>query len=205
MSPLRAALASGGLLCAAGFGVMETLSHIFPAAEGVLKLHDYLSATWGDAILLPVSLASLTYAYRMIPPTSHDRAWVLAGAACGAVGGLITQVRWLLDDDPQLNWTIPAPHIFYGAGIYHAVFLTASAATFAGLWMGVSRRWAYSTTVASRRAAAAIAVAFLGGMAFIVLLILDNQRTADRPLKTSTVRLMSWRTPIQPPPATWRG
>ncbi|GAA0597890.1 hypothetical protein HPO96_20850 [Kribbella sandramycini] len=165
---------------------MKTLSQHFPAAAGALELKDYLSATWGDAVLLPISLASLTFAYRTLPSTPHDGRWFLITATGGAIAAALTQLQWLLDDDPQLNWTLPAPHTFNAAGIYHAVFLTASAATFAGLWAVTLRRWADSQ-LTNRQPATALVLAFLSSLAFAALLIIDNHLTTDRRSSASTL------------------
>ena len=132
-APLRSALVAGGSLFVTGFGALATLSRFYPKPEDVPGLTDYLSATWGDSLLLPTSLAGLVYAYRSLPSV-EDRALVVIGAVGGAAGGVLTQIQWLRDDNPQLNWTLPAAHVFNGAGVYHAVFLTLASSAFGAAW-----------------------------------------------------------------------
>jgi hypothetical protein len=180
MTPIRAALAAGAGICVAGFGVMTTLSEFYEVPAGGLGLRDYLSATWGDALLLPITLAGLTYAYKSLPSVPHERFVIVFAASLGLVAGVLTQVQWLLDNDPQLNWTLPAPHTFNGAGVYHAAFLTGVAAVFAGTAGGVVIRWSRTLPGQHSSATRAILISLLSGLGFGCLLLLDNQQTRDR-------------------------
>jgi hypothetical protein len=47
------------------------------------------------------------------------------GAIVGALAGAAVQASWFLDADPQVNWTLPAPHTFSAPGWYHAGFFVA--------------------------------------------------------------------------------
>ncbi|WP_410792336.1 hypothetical protein [Kribbella sp. C-35] len=170
---------------------MATLSAVYGKPEGVLGFTDYLSATWGDSVLLPSSIGTLVYAYHALPATRGDRVLVLVGGLCGAVGGLLTQVQWLRDDDPQLNWTLPAPHVFNGAGLYHAVFLTAAAAAFGAAWSGSLLRWAHNPEVQDWRVDWALGTALASGLGFAGLLVVDNQYTTDRPSSASTLAALA--------------
>jgi hypothetical protein len=40
-----------------------------------------------------------------------------------------TQFLWLADSNPEMNWTFPEPHRFNVAGVWHAVWFVAAAAT----------------------------------------------------------------------------
>jgi hypothetical protein len=159
---------------------MATLSALYPKPDGALGFTDYLSATWGDGLLLPISMAALVYAYQTLPPTGGDRVLVTVGGVCGAIGGVLTQVQWLRDDNPRLNWTLPAPHVFNNAGIYHAVFLTGAAAGFSAAWAGTLLRWARNPQIRDRRVSQALGVALLSGLGFACLLVVDNQQTQKR-------------------------
>lgn len=183
----RAALAASAT-CVAGFGALLGFSIFTVKTPGLRGLFDYLSATWGDAVLLPVSMGALVYAYDQTPGQSFDRAIIAAGGLTGAVVGAATQVQWLADENPELNWTLPTPHHFNAAGVYHAVFLTTTSAVFGALWAGViARRARTDSGPFLRRVDKSIAVAFLSSLGFVGLLLADNHGSAETRASHATV------------------
>jgi hypothetical protein len=180
---------AGLLVLVAGFGALLIFSVTTPRVASLPGLFDYVSATWGDGVSLPVMTAALTYAIGRLHPVSHER---LAGAATAMLGvglGAATQVQWLRDDAPHLNWTLPRPHHFNTAGTYHAVYLTVMCATTAALWtMSLLRIAGSSGNLAERRAAlVAVGVALLAAVSFAILLAIDSLPTRSTGASTATV------------------
>lgn len=169
-------LASAGAVAAAGFGVMNVFWRRAGVSEDLPGLYDYLSSSWGDGILLPLAAGGLTYLRATLDPARAERLVGGASAAAGALVGLGVQIAWLLDDAPELNWTLPAPHQFNGAGLYHAGFLVS---------MCGYASWLAATTtlragVPNKRSfrpdgRIALALALTSAAGFVALLIFDNQ------------------------------
>jgi len=63
-----------------------------------------------------------------------------ATAGLGAAIGALSQVAWLSDPAPRLNWLLIAPHRFSFAGWYHAVYLTLTSAYVGGVSWEALRR-----------------------------------------------------------------
>jgi len=114
-----------------------------------------------------------------------------AAAVTGGLVGLATQVLWLLDDHPRLNWTLPEPHRFNGAGIYHGVYLVIMSAVFAGLWISVVRRVRAAARASDvidwPAVSAGVAVALISGGGFAALVVTDNQVSAGADSSKSTL------------------
>jgi hypothetical protein len=106
----RPALLTGSAVFVSGFGAVWLMWTIGEHAPELPGLTSYQSATWGDGLLLPIASASLVYAIRRLPPAHREVLWCSAAAVLGALTGAATQVFWLLDPSPRLNWTLPAPH-----------------------------------------------------------------------------------------------
>lgn len=176
--PARAAIGWAAGVLLAGFGALNVLYLAHLAAgdrrDGLPGLYDYAAATWGDGLLLPVMVGCLVYAAKSLPPRPHERVVTAVAAACGAIIGAWTQVDWLRDDTPELNWTLPEPHRFNAAGWYHAAFLIAMCALTGALWTLTLRRAAHRTPHRSGAVPAAIAAALAAGILFCGLLVLDN-------------------------------
>ena len=101
---------------------------------GLPGLFSYRVATWGDGFALPLLalfLGVLTERLAGVPRRWPTWAAAAAGAAVGA--GLI--VTWWADPHPLANWTLVRPHHFTLPGVWHAVFLVAGSAFFAGSWV----------------------------------------------------------------------
>ncbi|HEY0537289.1 MAG TPA: hypothetical protein VGD53_02930, partial [Actinoallomurus sp.] len=102
-------------------------------------LFHYHSATWGDGLLLPL-LAFFLELERGRLPKLEKRwpSWV--ARAAGAAGGALVVFSWWADPKPSPNWTIPHAHALTSAGWWHAGFLVAASAYFAGSWVELLRR-----------------------------------------------------------------
>jgi len=170
-----AALAAAGTF-AAGFGTMRVW---YSGAEHPPELNGlfaYKAATWGDAILLPTVAGCLAVSISQLAPARREREIAGLAGVFGLAAGAFSQVGWLMDPQPGLNWTLPRPHHFNAAGWYHAAFLSAGSAAFAGASALIVARAAHAPAIPGRVwrslvAAAAATAAFAG------LVIYDNVET----------------------------
>jgi hypothetical protein len=188
--PQGRAFGAGALVGAgvfvAGFGVLNVLALTLEYDTDLRGLGDYSSATWGDAVLLPLAAFLLVSVVVGSTMTRVDRFVGAAGAALGVLVGTTVQAAWLADPSPELNWTLIAPGVFNAAGWYHAAFLVAVAGLFGGcaaiiLCMAIGRQLA-------RRSAVLVVLGVLALVAFGVLLVLDN---ADLDRSASFATLIS--------------
>jgi signal transduction histidine kinase len=170
------AVAVAGVVLVAGFVTLAVFYSAVPHARGLPGLYHFLSATWGDGLALPVMSGALVFAIGRLPGAPHELPVTIAAGLLGACLGIATQVQWLRDDSPRLNWTLPRPHHFNVAGVYHAVFLTAMCTLTAALWTLVLLRFARVPGRLARRcdAIAASLLAAMAGLVFVVLLVLDS-------------------------------
>lgn len=150
-----APLAAGGS-CMAGFLILAVLwfsrgTWAAASAARLPGLFDYPSAYLGDSVLLPVAAALLAAGARSLPAVPRERviAAVAASAGASALAGL--QGLWLLDDHPARNWTLPAPHRFNIAGIWHAAYSVLVAALLAGAAALLARRMSSSLRAGGER------------------------------------------------------
>jgi hypothetical protein len=113
---------------------MAVMALLTTLPKHVRPLWAYWSGTLGD-LVLPVIIYGFTEACARLKSTSRPE--VLAGtyvtAAVGALIGALSQVAWLFDATPRLNWLLVAPHTFSFAGWYHAAYLTITSAYVAGI------------------------------------------------------------------------
>ena len=123
-----------------GFGVLSVMYAIghWTVLPGLFW---FRSATWGDGLLLPLAGGMLLHVARSLQRGRRDWLAGFSGAALGAVAGAIVLWQWKRDSKPTLNWTLPRPHFFNVAGWYHAIFLCACSALFAGLYFVVLVRF----------------------------------------------------------------
>jgi hypothetical protein len=125
----------------AGYGALTSFWWLGTWGSGLPGLYDYRSATLGDGVLLPALAAALLVVGRSARhPVAHERAWSIAVGLAGAIFGALSQVLWLEDPSPHLNWTLPDAHHFNVAGWWHAAFLTSASGLFAALWVWALRR-----------------------------------------------------------------
>ena len=128
---LTSPLLAGGAILILGFGVILSFWRLGNWRDDVPGLWDYRSATIGDAVLLPLLAGSLVALGNRLPPSPGERRPAAAAFLLGSGIGLAIQAVWLLDPDPQLNWTVPEPHAFNAPGYYHAAFFVVACGLFA--------------------------------------------------------------------------
>ena len=85
-APVVAAL----LVLSTGFGALTAFNVSTPRAAGLPGLFDYMSATWGDGLALPVMTGALVWAASCLPRARCER-WAVSAA--GAVGTALAIVR----------------------------------------------------------------------------------------------------------------
>lgn len=156
-----------------GFGAMSCLARWGNYPHDLPTLYSYRSATWGDGLLLPMAAASLVVATDLLPARPRERSLSRASFIVGALTGLATQVAWLRDPSPRLNWTLPTAHHFNTAGWYHAFFLVAASGMFAALWTRLGFRVVRAEEI-SPRVRGGILVAGLSSAGFVALVAVDN-------------------------------
>jgi len=176
-TPRSAALRSALVVLLFGFITLSLMSATGQWDVGRSMWH-YRSATWGDAVVLPMIVAVLAAAVldRRIPHTANDRAWAAAGASLFGVAGLLVQISWIAASDPVRNWTIPRAHHFSFPGWYHAAFLVTTSAFVGGMTFLAAHRIraaprSVRNTLSGEWAAAALCGA---AITFGVLLALDS-------------------------------
>lgn len=171
MAANRAAIAAAAVFVL-GFGALAIASALGLGDPSLPGLTTFRSATTGDGVLLPLMAYVLV---RSAGPAPHRRPPVVLAGLVGSVVGALSQVSWLINPAPRLNWSLPAPGTFNAVGWYHAAFLTAACGFFAALAVAALQR--------SRDAAGTSdgTIAALGSLspalAFAGLLALDNGRS----------------------------
>jgi hypothetical protein len=170
------------LVLVAGFLALTALSATGEWDTG-RSMWDYRSATWGDALVLPVIVGVLAAASidERLPRRQRERAWAIVGTTAFGLAGLAVQVSWLAADDPILNWTLPEPHHFSFPGWYHAAFLICTSAAVGAMAFLAGHRIRAADPVARVDLARHPATAALAGcaIAFGVLLALDSADSVD--------------------------
>lgn len=178
------ALFLGGFTVMAGFW---RFGQHDPALPG---LWDYRSATVGDAILLPFLAAMLVALGDRRPPAPGERTAIAIGGIAGGISGACVVLAWLLDPTPQLNWTIPHPHMVSMPGLYHALFLVVVTTAFGALaarvlWRIRRARLASPGASSPVRASPWLAAMVGATVGFAGLVTLDNLLIAGKPATRS--------------------
>lgn len=168
------AASSGATVLLAGFGVLNVFYLTIETPPHLPGLFDFVSAAWGDSIALPIMTTTLVYAVLILPPAQQERIFATVAGIIGGVIGGATQVQWLRDDTPRLNWTFPRPHHFNAAGQYHAAFLITMCALTGALWVLTLLRLAIAARV-GRGTIIAVLIAAGAGATFAALLAVDAQ------------------------------
>lgn len=174
------------MTCAVGFGAMNVF-HICLADEyrGLRGLYSYWSSSLGDAVLLPTIVASLHFARTSLQPTERGS---LVGTVVGTLAGLasgLNQFAWLQDPNPDLNWTLVAPHTFNAAGWYHAAF-SVWLAGYCGYQLGDLVSRARESGVTKKAKVGSLTALVAAGL-FTVLLAIDNAPNLDRASSKSSM------------------
>ena len=185
---LRAGRAVGAaaivLLC--GFVTMAVFNQLTAARTGLPDLYTFLSATWGDGVALPLMVGSLVLALSGLESGAGERLASFVGGAVGGLVGLYTQLSWLTDGHPRLNWTLPRVHHLDAAGVYHGVFLVAMSALTATLWVRLATRLVRARMI-SVGVGVAAGTALVAGVGFAFLLLADTLPGRRTAADTSTI------------------
>lgn len=173
-SPTQMGILAGSVVFVGGFGMMLTfwLTSDYTGERG---FPFYLSATLGDALILPIIAFLGTRLVTENGSTPKERRAAHVASAVGGAAGAATQLSWLRSDDINLNWTFAAMHHFNAAGWYHAVFLTGAAGFFVGLTSLMLLQYRRLQTIPERQNHDYLAILFLIAM-FAALLATDNHR-----------------------------
>ena len=145
--------------------------------EGLRSFPYYLSANWGDPLVLPAISALICCELRRCRKRVRARPVCIAGVI-GALGGAASQVHWTHDAATVLNWTFQADGSFNAPGWYHAVFLSAMCGLLLGgvvalILLGRDRpEWSRESVLRY------LAVGYLFVL-FSCLLATDNKRSAQ--------------------------
>jgi len=182
---VQAGSLAAGTVFVAGFGVMNAFWRLQEQSGGLAGLYDYRSATWGDGLLLPLTAGLLGSAAVLGPSERSGRAWAAAAGCCGFALGAFTQVAWLADPSPGLNWTLPAAHRFNEAGWYHAAFLSCASGYLSWLLARAVRAASGGGVGAMPRFL--LAGSAMSALGFGWLLAADNSSTADTAASRSTI------------------
>ena len=214
---LRAAGIATIIVFASGFGVMSTLWGLTHHDPNLRGFTDYLSATWGDGLSLPLAIGASTYACLQLRPANGEKKSARSAGLIGALLGAGTQVLWLVDDAPVLNWTLTAPHHFNTAGVYHGAFVVCGAAYFAGVAaLLVCRIRATPRAQLPKSVKVATATVLAAVTSFLILVTIDNSASSGTLATTATtagvvsgVLLTAWlalrRKPLSDPNTTGAG
>jgi hypothetical protein len=146
-------LASGLAVLMLGYVALRLFWKFGDYPAGVPGLFYYHAATWGDGLLLPVLAFCLWALIGQLDRAPRSwPTWIAYGL--GALAGALLIFTWWRDPHPSPNWTLPRPHDFTLPGKWHAGFLIAASAFFAGSWVELFRR-----IRSSSKAKAALALA----------------------------------------------
>lgn len=158
-----------------GFAGMNIWWNILPREESLHGLYYYRAATWGDGVCLPLLIGALYYVcnYKKQITVRKKKICIATGIGCAVIGGII-QISWLLDENIELNWTIPKVHYFNIAGWWHALFFMYMFGTLGKLFM----QWILSNDDNSSTNIRVLAlgnfVIWFSGTLFLMLHCLDD-------------------------------
>lgn len=187
-SPQSKSIMAASATFAAGFGMMNLfwLSRKYPPE--VPGLYSYRSATWGDGLLLPSLAASLTYAACETKMPEIAKILVPVAGIAGFATGAGTQIAWLKDKNPNINWSLPEPGVFNAAGWYHAAFLSGGAAFFSAMAM---RAGLGTLMDSNRKAARAMVGVGLSATGFASLVYWDGLKEKGSASNRSTNKALA--------------
>lgn len=108
-----------------GWGVMRMFweacyKHIY---QGGRSFPYYLSANWGDSLILPAICALMSFEVRKFRNYVRWIPVVVAGIL-GLLAGVASQFQWTHSSRTILNWTFTPQGSFNLPGWYHAIFLS---------------------------------------------------------------------------------
>ena len=112
------------IVLAFGWGAMRMFWEVAYkySYDGLQTLPYYLSANWGDPLILP-TVCAIGYVEIRSSWSSVSRSVACVSGSLGLVVGTLTQFQWNLDANTVKNWTFSRSGGFNLPGWYHAVFL----------------------------------------------------------------------------------
>lgn len=166
------------ILCL-GWGVMRTFWEIGykNTYRGDRSFPYYLSANWGDPLILPAICALISFEMRRFRNSVRWRPVIVAGTF-GLLGGIVSQFQWTHSSRTLLNWTFTSQGSFNLPGWYHGFFLSVMCGLLLGgvtalLSLGYNRtRWDRGSVLRY------LVVGYLLVL-FICLLATDNKRSSQ--------------------------
>lgn len=173
-------IAIGLLTFLFGFAIMNVFWIFTPKQAGLMGLYDYLAATIGDGIFLPLLLGSLAYMVELTPKiddTNENKKTNFIAIGVGmlfGLAGIAIQVQWYLNPNINPNWTIPIPHHFNAAGIYHGFFFSAMFFSIAFLMTLFCMRWRKSNAQDIGSMQRPIFVLSTASSGFMAMLYIDD-------------------------------
>lgn len=121
-----------------GFGVMFLLWLHIGTTNDLPGLFDFRAAAVGDSLCLPVLVGGMvTFLFISQNVNRHQKIKVYCTCLIAAFIGGSVQMKWLLSENTELNWSIPIQHYFNAAGWYHSLFFIAMIGIIAGLFLAV--------------------------------------------------------------------
>lgn len=105
ISSIRLPLLAGALVLAAGWCSMRCLWEVWyrETYGGLQTFPYYLSANWGDPLILPAICTLLVQELRPLSRLHPIRLKIIVASSLGAAGGLISQYSWTHSGTTQLN------------------------------------------------------------------------------------------------------
>ena len=123
----------GFVVLCLGWGAMRLLweMHYKHSYEGSRSFPYYLSANWGDSLILPVICGLISFEIRRFRDSVR---WsrVVVAVMFGLSAGVISQFLWVYSSHTILNWTFTSQGSFNFPGWYHAIFLSVMSGALSG-------------------------------------------------------------------------
>lgn len=194
---------AGGMVFLLGFFVMFWLWKIIGTYSALPGLFDYRAATIGDSVCLPIMTGSLVMfllANNNLKKT--QMVFVRTIFILALLGGICIQMKWLLDDETKLNWSIPILHYFNAAGWYHSLFFIGMCGVTAGLLLATFLTLKNKTGNIGLYDSISVSTAIGAGNLFLLLHIADDYADIDNRYSFmvttliifSITVLMTWKT-----------
>jgi hypothetical protein len=195
--PIRRGLLAGLATALGGFGVLQVMWWVGDWPAGLPGHPDSRAGTVGDGVVLPVLVGVLAGSAdalarrESLPSRGECRIAIPVALGVGAAGAAV-QYAWWADTRALPHWGVPEPRHFSVPGWWHAVFFVVASAWLAGVYtvaMLRLRRAArrLDNVFASPVAGRALAAGSWAAASFLVLVVLDAERSHDRASTVVTV------------------
>ena len=163
--------------------------------DGLQTLPYYLSANWGDPLILP-TVCAIGYVEIRSSWSSVSRSVACISGLLGLVVGTLTQFQWNLDTNTVKNWTFNSSGGFNLPGWYHATFLIVMCGVMASI-IGMAVHVGYNRRNWERSSALRYMTVGYLLVLFSCLLATDNLRQVNGVLSLSKSGLIGlWSKPL---------